>query len=192
MTDKTATQNITRTTSTDDHRRLAFYMSQTATDIDQRMSAHYHDLSRSQVPPAACVRVTTPVVIDTTTPYPQVIFDTVAFDTAGLVDLGADSRQIQLLSPGHWVIGAYVQTSGFGGGATDVGILLKSGGSTTSSDYHDASLGVSGSYSLVETTTVIPGSIEVAALGLVALGSPSTMSTTLVFAEMWAYKFRDN
>jgi hypothetical protein len=189
MTDTTATQNLTRTTATDDPRQMASYIQRLATDIDQRMTAHYHDLDRSSTPPAACIRVTTPVTVDSAAAFPQIVFDTVMFDTAGLVDLTNDPRQIQLLYPGYWCIGAYVQTSGFGGGSTDVGILLKSGGSTTNSDYHDASLGVSGSYSLVETT--LSGQGEIAALGLVALGSPSTFVTTVTFAELWAYKIRD-
>lgn len=193
MTDKTATQNLTRTTSTDDHRLTALYLETLATEVDQRMVAQYRNIRRSQVPPAALVQMNEPRAVRSDDTMPNAVFDTVVFDTTGdLVDLAAAPQSITLRSPGYWVVGGYLETVGWPTGSGDMQVWLQSGGSTRTVGFRDGNLGfVSGAFSVHEQTDY--PLTETCALGVKFTGTlpGGAEPTTLLFAEMWAYKVRD-
>lgn len=189
MTDKTLTQGLTRTTPADDPKEMAAYLAALAGDVDQRMVAQRFHQARSKVPPAAMIEITTPVLVNSGGPG-TLVYDRVAFDTGGLVDLSVDPRLITLNSPGYWCIGAYMRCSGFGGTGVAVGIWLGHGGSNSIVDFHDSGIGVvAGSYSVIEQTTVA-GS-EIASCGLTPIGTGPGPTTTVAYASLWAYKIRD-
>jgi hypothetical protein len=190
MTDKTSTQNLTRTQDTDDPKKMDVYLGALARESDQRMTAQLHHLGRSQKPPAAMVEIRTPVIVAPGGPG-TLVFDTVAFDTAGMVDLSADARSITWNESGYWAVGAYVRCSGFSGASPGaVGLWLESGGSGTITAFHDGLFGSVGcSWSTTEDTTTPP---ESAALGITNLGTYSGSPVATVFyAAMWVYKIRD-
>lgn len=192
MTDKTATQNLTRTQSTDDHRKTALYLSILANEVDLKMAAQYANISRSQVPPAAIVRVNTPYAISSLNTMPNVVFDTVALDTAACVDLAANPQVITLTSPGYWMVGGYVEVTGWPGATGELLMWLRAGGSTRTFGFHDGTFGkVSGSGSVLETTDY--PLTETCALGATFSGTmPGGLEgSTLVFAELYAFKVRD-
>jgi hypothetical protein len=190
VTNKTSTQNLTRTTPDDDHKRMDEYLGALARESDQRMTAQLHHLGRSQKPPAAMIEIRTPVVVKPGGPG-TLIFDTVAFDTAGMVDLSEDARVITWNETGYWAVGAYARCSGFTGASPGgVGLWLQAGGSNNITAFHDSLIGNVGcSWSTIESTTSPP---EEAALGLTNLGTYSGSPTTTVFyAALWVYKIRD-
>lgn len=191
MTDKTATQNLTRTQITDNPRKMALYLQTLATETDLRMTAQRANLARSKGFPAAMLEISTPVVQAPGGPG-TMRYDRVAFDTAGLADLSVDSRLINLGATGYWCIGAYVLCSGFSGGAPGaVGLWLGHGGSSTIVNYHDGGAGAVGcSYSVIEQTGT--ANSEIASCGLTNIGTFGPSPVTTIFrALLWAYKIRD-
>lgn len=193
MTDKTATQNLTRTQATDDPRKMASYLATLASEVDQRMAAQYRAIGRSQVPPAALVRMTEPRAFRSDDVLPNVPFDTVEFDTAGLVDLATQPYGIPLLSEGYWEVGGYAACTGWPTGAGEMVLRLFYGGGSTNVAFHDGGLSfVSGSASVLSVTSSI-ASAATAAIGVDFLGTlpGGAEGSTLLFAELWAYKVRD-
>lgn len=192
MTDKTATQNLTRTQSTDDPRKVATYLETLAVEVDQRMAAQYSEIGRAQVPPAAIVRMLSPYAIRSDNVQPNVVFDTVELDTAGLVDLAVNPKVINLSSPGYWMVGGYIETIGWVGATGNVLLYVVSGGSSRTAGFHDANLSfVSGAVSVIESTNY--PLTEQAALGVLFTGTipGGAEGSQLLYAEMWAYKVRD-
>jgi hypothetical protein len=192
MTDKTATQNLTRTQSTDDPRKVATYLKTLAVEVDQRMAAQYSEIARAQVPPAAIVRVLNPYAIHSNDVGFNVVFDTVELDTAGLVDLSVNPKVINLGSPGYWVVGAYAECTGWPTASGDMLLFLLSGGSSRTAGFHDGNLSfVSGSVSVIESTSA--PLTEQASLGVTFTGTMpgGAEGSQLLYAEMWAYKVRD-
>lgn len=192
MTDKTATQNLTRTQSTDDPRQLPGYLTTLRDEVDRRMAAQYYQLGRAQQFPAALIRASTQA-ISSLDAKPNIEFDTVAFDTQGdLVDLGESPYRIKLNSPGWWVVGAYASCTGWPPASGDMILVLESGSSTRTVGFHDGNLGfVGGSFSVMESTNyplTEECSLAVSFSGTMPGGSEGS---TLTFAEMWAYKVRD-
>lgn len=185
MTDKTATQNLTRTTSGDDPREMATYLKTLATETDLRMAAQFYDLGRAQSPPLAALRITSPVVYDGGQ-APPIVWDTVVEDTSGLVDLSSDPTLIVPNEPGWWAFGGYVQTTGFGSANSDT--TLSIGGATNST--RDGGLGLS--------CPNVAGMFQVTTPGVLFLssyvswtGSSTSSLTTIYYGEMWCYKVRD-
>lgn len=197
MTDKTATQNLTRTTSSDDPKQTASYLRSLGTDVDQRMTSQYFDLGRSQVPPFAVVRIEAPFLVAN----PSVVgtgdqllfYDTVAVDTAGMVDLSQDNAKIFLNEPGYYICGCYMQSNGFGQGASpnDTYVkLISSTGTNFANTAHDNGtglLGVGGS-TMVQVTSPNVASIFMRTGYSGSTGGPAML---VLFAELWAYKCRD-
>lgn len=197
MTDKTATQNLTRTQSTDDPKQVQAYLETLATEIDQRMAAHFHDLGRSVRPPFCVARLTNPTVVDSAVVAPgasftgSVPFDTVEIDTAGMIDLSANAYTITPPEPGYYWCGGYALTNGFGSNAADVYATVQAGGRRFNDPRHDALNGFigSGGDGMALYTTVpaaLPPSLTVG-----YTGSFVTTTTTVFFAELWCMKMRD-
>lgn len=193
MTDKTATQNLTRTQAGDDPRKVADYLATLATEADQRMAAHWRDVGRSQTPPFAVVRVTTPVVVDTNTINPwngTVPFDTVEIDTNGMVDLSASAYQINLNSPGYWWVGGHAVIDGFGAFA-DCYVYVRGSGDAVNDARHNAldgpfGSGISYAVKVNSLAAMLPAFLSVG-----NAGSSTRTTTTVTFAELWACKVRD-
>lgn len=199
MTDKTATQNLTRTTASDDPKQMAAYLKQLATDADQRMAAHFFDLNRSVTPPFAVLRLYTPVQVDALVIAPgapspgSVPFDTVEIDTAGLVDLSANAYQIALTETGWWWVGGYAFINGFGTSTNaDSGVIVRANGAVVPDLRHDGLLGFFGAGAsgpvtrITDVTTARP-----ACLTVTWNGGSTTSITTVNFAELWVCKVRD-
>lgn len=193
MTTKTATQNLTKPTPTDDPRQMASYLASLAGDVDARMAAQLRTLARSQVPPAALVRMTASRAFSSLDVMPNIPFDTVAFDTTGTaVDLTTNPYVINLVSPGWWVVGGFVAASGWPAVIGELSIWMQAGGSTQTVAFHDGQLGyVSGGCSVFESTDYPLG--ETCALGAQHVGPmiSGQEGSTLLYAELWAYKVRD-
>lgn len=191
MTDKTATQNLTRTTPTDSPKLMASYLASLAKEVDQRMVTQRDALARSQKPPAAMIEVLTPRTELAAESSGSMVYDNVAFDTAGMVDLTVDSRAINLNSTGYWCIGAYALCTGFGGSPGAVGLWLGHGGSNSIAVFHDGNQGQVGcSYSVMERVTSLT-TPKLASCGIFGTGTSTNPSTTLLRASLWAYKIRD-
>lgn len=186
MTDKTATQNLTRTTATDDPKQVAAYLRTLAMEADQRMRSHFYDLGRSQRRPFAAVRVSTPFDYDYTVSNNIINYDTVEEDTAGLVDLSASPQVITLTETGFWAVGGYLETTGFGLANADVWMELSGGFYNVVRDGDADFLPVSvfGIRSVTVPNTSLISQI-------LNSGSSSTSITTVRAARMWAYKVRD-
>lgn len=194
MTDKTATQNLTRTQATDDPRKMALYLKTLATETDQRMTSQYGELARAQVPPAAIVRTLNPLAFRSDDVQPNITFDTVALDTAGLVDLETNPQVISLASPGYWMVGAYIATTGWPPASGDLLLFLFSGGSSRTAGFHDGNLGfVGGSVSVLEQVTASAVTTKKAALGALFTGTMpgGSEGSQVLYAELWAFKVRD-
>lgn len=192
MTDKTATQNLTRTTSADDPMLTWDYLATLAAEVDRRMTAHAYDLGRSRRPPAAMVRLTTPYV----STNGRVHFDFVEFDTADLVDLSASDQAIKTNAPGYWVAGANLQCTGFGGNPEDTSISIDAFSDTVvSSSHNNLASGVLGiSVSFFGSLTASAALTALATLSINFAGSGFTgppTYTTIYTAELWAYKVRE-
>lgn len=199
MTDKTATQNLTRTQAGDDPRQMATYLQTLATEADQRMTAHLRDLARALDPPMAVLRLNVPIQLDANVTLPGspyqggVPFDTVDLDTGGMVDLSASQFTITLTEPGWWHVGGYALLNGFspGSSSSDVMANIRANFSTFSDPRHDGQYGFFGSGSSGVTQV-----LSVAGAGPVAMvvtwsGASSTSVTTIQYAELWAVKDRD-
>ena len=194
MTDKTATQNLTRTTATDDPRQMAAYLKALATDADQRMTAHFHDLGRSQTPPFAVVRLNTPTVVDTTISNPwngTIPFDTVEIDTNGMVDLSASAYQINLNDTGFWWVGGYALLDGLGSSNADTGVLVRANGDSGGDPRHNGLFGNMGSGTSLPVRVANLATVTPAFLTVYNAGSTTRNTTTVTFAELWACKVRD-
>ncbi len=190
MTDKTATQNLTRTQASDDPRQVAAYLKTLATEADQRMAAHYRDLARSQNPPFAMLRVGTPFVLDGSNVVTRLVpFDTVAIDTAGLTDLSVDPHVITLTETGYWMVGGYAWTSGFNGN-NDTYVRISAGNNNVADFRHDAAIGFVGASASAEMPNVSTNGSNVTMI-VSWIGSSSTPLTQIVYAELWAFKVRD-
>ena len=191
MTDKTATQNLTRTTITDSPRQMATYLGSLAREVDQRMQAQRDALARSQKPPAAMIEVLEQREELAAINAGSMFFDNVAFDTAGLVDLTVDNHVITLNSTGYWCIGAYVLCSGFQGSPGAVSLWLNHGNSNSTATFHDGLQGAVGcSYSVTEQVTSI-ATPKYAACGVYGTGTNVNPSTVIFRASLWAFKIRD-
>jgi hypothetical protein len=198
VTDKTATQNLTRTQSTDDPERLAEYIKSLATDADQRMTAQFFDLDRAVNPPFALLRLTIPVTLDSTVlaagaAYTASIpFDTVQADTAGLADLSSSQYQIQLTETGWWWVGGYLLCTGFAAsGPGDTTIIIRANSNAVSDGRHDHLTGsIGGSPSMPVRVTSL-ASVAPVSLTINTNGSTTRNTTTVLAAEMWAVKMRD-
>lgn len=193
MTDKTATQNLTRTVASDDPRQMAAYLKSLATDADLRMAAHFRDLARSQGPPFACLQVLNPVSVDQTLaagPWTGTVpFDTVAADTAGMVDLSVSVYQINFVETGWWWVGMYLLCDGFGSSA-DVYGQLSANGDAQRDARHDALIGNIGCHTSfpVRVTSLITATPVFLSM---ASSSSTRNTTTISYAEMFACKLRD-
>jgi hypothetical protein len=194
VTDKTATQNLTRTQATDDPRKMALYLKTLATEADQRMTAHYRDLARSQGPPFAVLRLNEPAVVDTAVSDPwsgTIFFDTVEIDTAGLADLSAAANQISLTETGYWWVGGYALLDGLGASGADVGVFVRANGEA-GSDYRrnllQGNMGSGTSYPIQVTNLTTVTNVF---LTVTNSGSTARTTTTVTFAELWACKVRD-
>lgn len=198
MTDKTATQNLTRTQSTDDPKQMATYLRALGTDVDQRMAAHYHDLARSRVPPFAVLMITEQHFIanpSTVISGDQVLgYDTVGIDTAGMVDLSLDPTRIFLNDTGYYVCGCYMQSNGFAQGSVSDNDtytkLASTTGVTSQGTVHDNGTGLLGvgHSTIVQVLNPNAESIQVKT-GY--NGSTGGNAMTIGYAELWAYKLRD-
>lgn len=197
MTDKTATQNLTRTQATDDPRQVAAYLKQLATEADQRMTAHFFDLGRSVTPPFAVARMTTPRVIDSSATPPgggyvgQIPFDTVEIDTAGMLDLSADPYTIVLPETGYYMLGGYAFGNGFGAASADFYATVHANSFNFNDPRHDGSSGFIGSSpnSLIRVPTLPVARPPALTVGFT--GSSAGPTTTVNFAELWVIKVRD-
>lgn len=189
MTDKTATQNLTRTTSTDDPKQMATYLATLASEVDLRMAAHYYDLGRSQRPPFAVVRRLVESAFDITSSG-RVGFDTVEEDTAGLVDLSVSDLVINLRQTGWWMFGGYIHCTGFGSAASDTSINVLAAGVNAVNAVRDAAIGLA-AVSVSSLTQVTTPNVSTCTMSISFAGASTSNVTTLRFAEMWAYKVRD-
>lgn len=192
MTDKTATQNLTRTQATDDPRKQALYLATLAGEIDQRMTTQYHHIGRSQVPPAALVRRLEPMAFSTLDASPNVLFDTVEFDTFGLVDLATQPHGIPLSIEGYWVVGGYAQVTGWPTGTGEFLLQLFNAQGSVNAAFHDGAAGFAAGAASVLSRATTPLT-SIAALGIDFLGTlpGGAEGSTLNYAELWAYKVRD-
>lgn len=196
MTDKTATQNLTRTQGSDDPRQVAAYLQQLAIDIDLRMASQFFDLNRSINPPFCCARMTIAQQIDSTVTPPggsyvgQVPFDTAEIDTAGMIDLSADPYTIVLPEPGYYWLGGYALANGFGAAAADFYATVHANSFNFNDPRHDASSGLIGSSpnSVIRVPTVPAARPPALTVGFTGSGGPAT---TVFFAELWVMKVRD-
>lgn len=189
VTDKTATQNLTRTTATDDPRQMDVYLGTLAKEVDLRTAAHLYDLGRSRRPPFACLRQNVETLYDTST-SPSVAFDTVEEDTAGLVDLTVSDTVINLRQTGYWCVGSYAHTTGFGAAASDTTLHLLAASEQTAGIVHDAAIGLA-AVGVDVTVKVLVPNLYFARMYIDFSGASTSNVTTLRFAEMWAYKVRD-
>lgn len=193
MTDKTATQNLTRTTASDDPRKMATYLKQLATDADLRMTAQFYDLDRSVTPPFCVARCTIPYTLDATqvpagASYTgSVQFDTVEIDTAGMIDLSANPFSIKLPELGYYWVGGYALTSGMGTTVDDY-VSVRAGSFELRDPRHDGLFGFVGSG--ISSEVRISTASAQASPAALAIG-PSSGSTTVFFAELWVMKARD-
>jgi hypothetical protein len=189
VTDKTATQNLTRTTVTDDPKQMNTYLETLAKEVDRRAAAHVYDLGRSSRPPFAIVRQNVETIYDTTG-SPSIPWDTVEEDTAGLVDLSVSDTVINLRQAGYWCVGAYVHTTGFGSAASDTSLHLLAGSESTVGAVRDQAIGLAAvSVDLMVKITV--PNLYFARAYIDFAGASLANTTFLRFAEMWAYKVRD-
>lgn len=187
VTDKTLTQNLTRTTATDDPKQMAGYLGTLAREVDQRMRAHFYDLSRSQRRPFAVLRKSVPEIVDTSlVTNASIHYDTVDVDTGGMIDLSVSDITINLRETGWYCLGGYLHTTGFGAVNTDVWMAVD-GGYNAVRDGGLAFSPVSVSY----ITQVTAPDVTTIGSQMLWSGSSSTSSTTILSAQMWAYKVRD-
>lgn len=197
MTDKTATQNLTRTTATDDPKRVADYLKTLATEADQRMASHFRDLGRSTTPPFAVARLTIPRQIDANVTLPGssfnggLPFDTVEIDTAGMIDLSADPFSIYPPETGWYWVGGYALTTGFGSNAADAYAQVNFSGEVFRDMRHDGLLGFVGSGGSGQVRMSTVPSTRPAQLNVGWVGGSTTSITTVFFAELWVIKERD-
>jgi hypothetical protein len=184
VTDKTSTQNLTRTT--DDPKQMAGYLGTLAREVDQRMRAHYYDLSRSQRRPFAVLRKTVPEIIDTSLVSDASIhYDTVDVDTGGMIDLSVSDITINLREPGWYCLGGYLLCTGFGAVNTDVWMAVNGGYNAVRDG------GLAFSPVTVSYLTQITAPDQNIGSQMLWSGSSTTSSTTILSAQMWAYKVRD-
>jgi hypothetical protein len=193
MTDKTLTQNLTRTTATDDPRRFASYLETLRDEVDRKVAAQYYHLNRSANFPAAMVHTGDPFAIRSDDIKPNIIFETVDFDVTGkCVDLATNNKIITLASPGYWHVGGYVAVTGWPTGSGDFLVWLQAGSSIRTLGFHDGNLGFcSGSASVL--TSVDYPLTSYAALGAAYSGTlpGGAEGSTLIYAQLWAWKVRD-
>lgn len=194
MTDKTLTQNLTRTTQYDDPRQMAAYLKTLATEADQRMASHYRDLARSQTPPFAVARLNTPTVFDLNISNPwngTIAFDTVDIDTGGIIDLSVDASALNLTETGWWWLGGYAILDGFGSVNADFGVYVRGNGDASLDARHNGGAGFVGSGMSYPVRVSTLTTVRPAYLTLASAGSSSRTTSTVNFAEMWALKVRD-
>lgn len=186
MTDKTTTQNLTRTTSTDDPKLMAGYLATLAKEIDQRMRAHYYDLGRSQYRPCVVISKTIAEVVDTGVSGSSFVrYDTVDVDTGGMADFSVSNLGFTLSEFGWWAVGGYLQNTGFGAVNSDVMLEISQAGYNTVRDGGHAfdPVSLSGIIQVTSPTSIVSQMLNT--------GSSTTLVTTVQAAQLWAYKVRD-
>lgn len=198
MTDKTSTQNLTRTQVTDNPRRMAEYLRSLALDADLRMAAQWRDLDRSRTPAFAKLRVTTPYVFDdnaftTTVDQRLITFDTVEIDTTGkMADLAENPNQIKWAETGWYLVGGGTNCSGFGSAVTsDVAAVIRCPGLTASDYRHDGGFtSTVGSHaaSLIRVTSIALTGVT---MEITWNGSSAGSATNVYFADLYALKVGD-
>lgn len=187
MTDKTATQNLTRAQASDDHKQLPVYLEILRDEVDARMTAHFYDLSRSQVPPLCRLSLGTPYSTSSDGNV-RMAYDTVDVDTDDMADLSRDNRSIRLNSPGYYSIGAYVVVSPGSGPPTSAFTVGLAGAQNAGRQANDVGL--------VQLSISVGSFLQVTAPGVTfqtrrsAFGS-TYAAWTFVAARMYAYKVRD-
>jgi hypothetical protein len=192
MTDKTATQNLTRTVASDDPRKMATYLQSLAQDVDLRMASHFRDLARSKNPPFAVLQLNTPAIVDRTSAAGpgtgSVPFDTAPVDNADLTDMSASAYQIVLTQTGFWLVGAYLLCDGFGAGA-DLSMTLHAGDAEHDTRHDN----ITTNQGLHVLLPVRVNSLLSITPTYVTLDATSTArnTSTVSYAEMFACKVRD-
>lgn len=187
MTDKTATQNLTRTTGSDSLDQFSVYLTTLRDEVDARMTAHFYDLSRSQVPPLARISLRTPYTA-ANDGNARMVYDTVDVDTDGMADLSVDARSLTFNTPGYYAVGTYVLVTPGSGPATSqwtVAVVGVGGGGRSVNDAQGSQIGLS-SASMLQVTA--PGTTVQTQRS--AFGS-AWPQWTFNFATLWAYKVRD-
>jgi hypothetical protein len=189
LTDKTITQNLTRTTATDDPKQMHSYLGTLAEEVDRRVNAHRYDLRRVQNRPFAVLRSYGTQVYDAVASS-AIPFNAVEEDTADLVDLSVSNTLINLRTTGWWCVGSYVQCTGFGAANSDVVLHLNAGPGGILGIVRDQAIGLAALsvHTMVEIT--VPDTYT-ARTWVDWSGSSVANTTFLQFAEMWAYKVRD-
>ncbi len=185
MTDKTTTQNLTRTTPTDDPKQVAGYLGTLAREVDQRVRSHFYDLGRSQRRPFALISLASPLTVDWTS-YSYVQYDTVEEDTAGLVDLSVSASRIFLKETGYWMVGGYLQTTGVSAANADIWM----GVSGSYNSVRDGLIGMA-PVTVVRTTRVTTPNSSYITGQMLNSGSSGSNFTTIQASQLWAYKVRD-
>lgn len=189
MTDKTTTQNLTRTTIGDDPKRMSDYLAPLAEETDRRVTAHLYDLDRVQKRPFAIIRKYGIEVYDAVASA-AIPFDAVEEDTAALVDFSLSNTVINLRQTGWWCVGSYVQCTGFGAAASDTVLHLNAGPVGVLGIVRDQAIGLAALSAQAIVKITVP-STYYARTWVDWSGASTANTTTLQFAEMWAYKVRD-
>jgi hypothetical protein len=203
MTGTTATQKLTYPTSGDLLRQQAQFIETLARQVDARSGASADSVAIQLDRPFALLDATVP------RPYPTsvaavpdragyVVFDSVAVDTAGLVDLTGDPTVILLNQPGTWIVGCYVDYSGTPGGSscTSLGSLTVNlhAQNASPSTYH----AYVKDFNTVHSYVTCSGLVRVTGTSIGQLfvdtdnqGTGCLTTLTVAAARMWAFKARE-
>jgi hypothetical protein len=197
MPGTTATQKLTYPTSGDILKEQAQYLETLAKQIDARSASNAAVLAKQLNRPMAIVDSTVPNVLSTVQGT-AVKYDSVVLDTAGLVDLSADQRVINL-TPGYWLLGGYVDFVGSPGGSNcttgAITLRLNCDNATPNifsqfaKDFADTHTYVQSSGLAQVLNPALPGKQYLTAD--IAYGTGCTFLLTVNTARMWAFKVRE-
>lgn len=188
MTDKTATQNLTRAQSTDPLRDAWLHLHTLGQEVDRRIQGHYSNLATVERPPFALLRSLTKTTYNRS-PSPVFAFTEVQEDTAGLADLSADSRYIYLKRAGYWMVGGYLLTGGVGGAPGEMDLRVVAGSTGKSNKQHDGLSGTVGTH--VRTIAKMTDTTGKAYLTCSTQGTGMNATFDVVKCLLWAYWLRD-
>lgn len=200
MSGTTATQKLTYPTSGDILKEQAQYLETLARQVDARTGASADVLARQLNRPLAIIDCTLQNTISATNSASLPLFDTVAVDTAGLVDLSSDRRVITLNSTGYWMIGVYLDFIGSPGGSNcatigslNVQLRCDNGTPDRWSNYvKDQNTGHTYVQVSGLTQILLPGSPgKVYSNASISAGTACSNLLNVAGARMWAFKARE-
>jgi hypothetical protein len=198
MTGVTATQNLPYPTSGDRVVDQWSHQRNLANALEDRFNAHASDLLRAQNVPLVVLEQTIQRDYPTSgfSPGDELVsFDTVLVDTAGMVDLTVNSKNVPILQNGYWRAGGYLHVVNGLACSAGTGTLFLAIGSTNASgstDTNQAHDGVVG-----EAECHVESEIRVSGNNSTVFMFPSTTGTTcpnfisVDYARFYLFWMRD-